>query len=109
MRYRVSLRTDVGLEKTMELETNFQRATIPRLGQGGEAATSRRCRKATEMERTGWLVQLPINRRVGRTAPSAPAAEASRLFFSGRSHPALTKAGNSPASSSRNILDSSGL
>src|SRR5215510_1089769 len=33
MRYRVSLRTDVGLEKTMELETNFQRATIPRLGQ----------------------------------------------------------------------------
>ena len=30
--YRVSLRTDVGLEKTMDLETNFQRATIPRLG-----------------------------------------------------------------------------
>src|SRR5215831_1713360 len=90
MRYRVSLRTDVGLEKAMDLETNFQRATIPRLGQGGKAATSKRCREATKMERTGWLVQLQINRRVGRTAPSAPAAEASRLFFSGRSHPALT-------------------
>src|SRR5215510_4755232 len=33
MRYRVSLRTDVGLEKTMDLENNFQRGTIPRLGQ----------------------------------------------------------------------------
>ena len=33
------------------------------------------------MERTGWLVQLPIIRWFERTTPSAPAKEASRYLI----------------------------
>jgi hypothetical protein len=50
--------------------------------------------KPPSMERTGWFVQLAINRWLERTAPSAPAKEASRHLLDGRSHPAFTKAGN---------------
>ena len=68
---------------------------IPRLGQGGVDATSRKCRGASSLERTGRLVQLPINRQLDRTAPSAPLRRL-RTFSYWRSHPALTKAGNMP-------------
>src|SRR5262245_54453275 len=53
MRYRVLGKTDVGLGKTTDVKTWFQPAPIPRLGQGGVDATPRRCREATELERTG--------------------------------------------------------
>src|SRR5205823_12319526 len=45
------------------------------------------------LERTGWFVQLPINRWNERTTPSAPDKEASRFFDSWRSHPSLAKEG----------------
>src|SRR5262245_55765476 len=50
---------------------------IPRLGQGGVDATS----KPPCTERTGRFVPLPINRWLGRTAPSTPASEASHLLL----------------------------
>ena len=68
---------------------------ISRLGQGGVDATSRKCREASLIERTGRLVQLPINRCLDQTAPSAPLRRL-RTFSYWRSHPALTKAGNMP-------------
>ena len=45
--------------------------------------------------RTGWFVQLPMNRWLERTTPSAPAKEASPLFLNGRSHPSFAKEGSS--------------
>jgi len=64
----------------MELATNFQRSDSPPWSRRGGRDIKRDAAEPPYMERTGWLVPLPINRWVGRTAPSAPAAEASRLF-----------------------------
>ena len=56
--------------------------------------------------RPGWFVQLPINRWLEPTTPSAPAKEASRNFFNGRSHPSLSKEGSFAPSNFRLILNS---
>jgi hypothetical protein len=44
---------------------------IPRLGEGGVDATSRKYREASLAERTGRFVQPPIIPRVKQTTPSA--------------------------------------
>src|SRR4026208_2431037 len=80
----------------------------PALVRGGGTRHKKKCREPSLMERTGGeaaspigrsnqqvLVQLPINRCLDRTAPSAPLRRL-RAFSYGRSHPALAKAGNMP-------------
>src|SRR5262245_25217971 len=72
----------------------FGASNTPPWSRRGGRDINKNVAKPPLLERTGRLVQLPINRWIGRTAPSTPAAEASHLFLSGRSHPALTKAGS---------------
>src|SRR6266496_1347354 len=45
------------------------------------------------MERTGWLVQLPIIRWFERTTPSAPIKEASLYLISGAATPPSPRRG----------------
>jgi hypothetical protein len=45
------------------------------------------------MERTGWLVQLPINRWLERTTPSARTKEASRNLIDRAATPPLPRRG----------------
>jgi hypothetical protein len=45
------------------------------------------------LERTGWLVQLPNNRRLEPTTPSAPANEASRQLIYGAATPPWPRRG----------------
>src|SRR5687768_7217024 len=53
---------------------------LPSLAQGGVAAPSRKC-SPSSAARTGWFVQLPINRLLEQTAPSARANVAAHHFL----------------------------
>src|SRR5438552_13125992 len=78
----------------------------PLLGKGGDAAPSSKwsrsfgsaARSVSPVGRNiknGVVRSTSDNRWLEPTTPSAPAKEASRHFFNGRSHPSLSKEGTS--------------
>src|SRR5262252_1150690 len=77
----------------MKLATSFQRSDSPPWQRRGGRDIKQDAAKPPCVERTGRFVPLPINRWVGRTAPSAPAAEASHLFVSGAATPPWPRRG----------------
>src|SRR5262245_16372442 len=77
----------------MQPGTSFQRSDSPPWQRRGGRDIKKDAAKPPYAERTGRFVPLPINRWVGRTAPSAPVAEASRLLLMGAATPPLTRRG----------------
>src|SRR5262245_3391480 len=70
-----------------------ERRGLPSLAKEGWPRHQENGAKPPLMERTGWLVHLPINRWLERTAPSAPAKEASRNFLTGAATPPSPRRG----------------
>src|SRR2546422_11388185 len=68
---------------------------IPLLGKGGVAAHQTNVPVPLKA-RTGWFGQLPINRWLERTTPSARAKVASRNFLDRAATPPLPRRGISP-------------
>ena len=78
------------------MSTRFVSAN-PLLGpRRGGRDINKHAAKPPLLERTGWLVQLPIIRWFERTTPSAPANEASRNFISAAATPPLPRRGLRP-------------
>src|SRR5205823_3572513 len=77
--------------------TVLEGADSPPWPRRGGRDINKNAAKPPLLERTGWFVQLPINRRVERTTPSAPAKEASRYLISGAATPPWPRRGLSLA------------
>ena len=73
---------------------NLQEPKTPLLGKGGVAAPSSKWSRSFGGA-AGVVRSTSDNRWLEPTTPSALAMEASRHFFNGRSHPSLSKEGNS--------------
>src|SRR5213083_351164 len=73
-------------------DSRWERQT-PLLGKGGVAAPSTKWSRSFAGA-AGVVRSTSDNRWLEPTTPSAPAKEASRHFFNGRSHPSLSKEGS---------------
>src|SRR5213596_4012973 len=73
---------------------NLYETKTPLLGKGGVTAPSSKWSRSFAGA-AGVVRSTSDNRWLEPTTPSAPAMEASRHFFNGRSHPSLSKEGNS--------------
>jgi two-component system sensor histidine kinase CpxA len=76
-----------------EYDSTWELSDSPPWLRRGGRDTNKNVAKPPLQERTGWLAQLPINRRIERTTPSAPAKEASRHLITGAATPPLPRRG----------------